>query len=325
MRYDFETYRTSQHCEWEQSTHGSDQFFGIGALTGTSMSFALNFTYQSGKFVVLEPAKLFFDSQPIMPSYYHKEKTWLKGFPMTALSYHIMNSPSLVPFYNQIKDCRELHFPTTMLFDSVADYRESKKDQNADDSVDEQAELNQNTQNVLDSKQEQDEEKLPPMNSESTYRIPLLQHNLFDGLMQISQPLKLFDLKLPVIDVEPMLQEFKRKMMADIHILPISTEDKLSTDFEKIWIKTNGSSYDKAKALLLDYTKNNSRFFRVLTLHWNRHHIEDVANILAPSDTATADEDKVKKLLDGLNKIKLKNTAGKLGECINYIAHKTAM
>jgi predicted transcriptional regulator len=83
-----------------------------------------------------------------------------------------------------------------------------------------------------------------------------------------------------------------------------------------IWnsLREKNSAFEKAKALLLDYTKNDSRAKRIGTFHWNRHHVSEITSIL--SNKAIDNIDKLKEHLLSIN---LKNPTGSLAKRIGFI------
>lgn len=545
LQLDFETYSTSAHREWELSNHGSDLFLGTGALTGVSLTYALNYLYQSKKLTIDEPEKLFFDSQKIMPSFYHKEKTWLQGFRMTALSYHVPNSKSVFAFATQIDDCRSQHFPTTMHGDSRSEYEKRKEmknisddsdqyldefngiEQTADENKGEQSaytpvstatgwksrptapriidivwlnrikppanplslfvvdldtmkkELNEATSRILsefkssiptaqvqlitvtldqyethkkmlmgqkilyvpnsDKRDETNYTHLFSISIKSTkenlnkailaiddffinstivYEFPKISISLVkynDASPQNSDEiciavennfsyttdqykklilalwnlLELFDVNVSNMTPNPSAKELKTENtiitpvtymsqdtassttpLSDIFITKNDIKNSsirssnalvacamrilmmrmaakkpdeqntsslgqesvrfhelylgstFSPEYDKLWNESNGSLFENVKAILLDYTKNDSTIKRLFTFHWNRHHVSEVTHALSSLPDDKTDEEKLDLLLDSLGKITLNNSDGTLGSRIAYIVAK---
>lgn len=78
-----------------------------------------------------------------------------------------------------------------------------------------------------------------------------------------------------------------------------------------------------ARALLNDYTKNDSAISRFFHGHWNRHHVLEVARIVKMIDRheiANASD-----LLFSLNQIQLVNPHGSLARRINFIERKLGL
>lgn len=74
------------------------------------------------------------------------------------------------------------------------------------------------------------------------------------------------------------------------------------------------------EALLHDYTKGEGttgKWLRFLTLHWNRHHVQDVLKVLEKTDDPQA----VQIALNALKRINSKNSAGSLQRRLSFIAH----
>ncbi len=74
----------------------------------------------------------------------------------------------------------------------------------------------------------------------------------------------------------------------------------------------------KGRALLNDYTKGNSVFYRVATGHWNRHHVDNVAQIVALIDKGVIKQ--VSDLQESLEEIPLRNDNGSLARRLHFIA-----
>lgn len=90
---------------------------------------------------------------------------------------------------------------------------------------------------------------------------------------------------------------------------PIS-EEKLKTELEK------------ARNVLNDYTQNNSWFGRVFAGYWNRHHVNEVNQLVQQIDDGTIKT--VGKLLTELERIILVNANGSLAKSIRYIREQNA-
>ncbi|AHE67749.1 DUF5617 domain-containing protein [Legionella oakridgensis] len=86
--------------------------------------------------------------------------------------------------------------------------------------------------------------------------------------------------------------------------------------------QTSKDPLQSARALLNDYTKGNSWWLRFFTGHWNRHHIQEVAQIVKKMDDGII-KDK-HSLLTELNKIHLVNINGSLARRIQFIERKFA-
>lgn len=80
------------------------------------------------------------------------------------------------------------------------------------------------------------------------------------------------------------------------------------------------SNMDKSKALLIDYTKNNSKWCRFWTGHWNRHHLKAVQSIVdrLENNHPEAITD-LEKLMDELDKINPENNKGSLAKRMKFI------
>lgn len=80
---------------------------------------------------------------------------------------------------------------------------------------------------------------------------------------------------------------------------------------------------DKAKALLVDYTKSNSNWTLFWTGHWNRHYIKEVQTILNNMDTTNPNIEKpiadIEALMDALDEINPKNLADSLAKRMKFI------
>ncbi|KTD55699.1 hypothetical protein Lsan_3251 [Legionella santicrucis] len=85
--------------------------------------------------------------------------------------------------------------------------------------------------------------------------------------------------------------------------------EKLGEKIEGLEGKLDKAQRELMKAILLDYTKNNSVFQRILSGAWNRHHIK-------------AAEDLINKI-DKLESSQLKQEINKLDNQVNNSKHKT--
>jgi Domain of unknown function (DUF5617) len=93
-------------------------------------------------------------------------------------------------------------------------------------------------------------------------------------------------------------------------------QTKILQQLQGTWSKNaEHAPLDKAKLLLQDYTKSNSRIMRIFTGCWNRHHIAEVTAIQKDVSIAT-----VEQLLEKLGNIKLKNSEGHLATIIRFLA-----
>ncbi|KTC90706.1 DUF5617 domain-containing protein [Fluoribacter dumoffii] len=102
--------------------------------------------------------------------------------------------------------------------------------------------------------------------------------------------------------------------------------------YPRIWNKiSGGSNLRRIKALLLDYTKEKcflgSFFGRVITGHWNRHHVSAVSQIIAnmsiknyyeSTDDVVADLKLLKPEKGGSLDQRIKFIEMKLEEQLNY-------
>ncbi|MFC3909159.1 DUF5617 domain-containing protein [Legionella dresdenensis] len=88
--------------------------------------------------------------------------------------------------------------------------------------------------------------------------------------------------------------------------------------YQDCYQRCEGSELDKACALLVDYTKGDSRILRFFTGHWNRHHIEDVNRILAMVKRKQIVN--VDQLLEKLYQIDFFNHPGSLASRTLFIA-----
>ena len=88
-------------------------------------------------------------------------------------------------------------------------------------------------------------------------------------------------------------------------------------DLEKIWRKSSHvirSEEEKIIDILNDYTKNNSKFMRFFTLHWNRHHVSAIQAVVNEAQNKTSEQ-----LLKKIENIKLVNTQGSVATIIDFI------
>ncbi|CAM3039733.1 Dot/Icm secretion system substrate [Legionella steigerwaltii] len=104
---------------------------------------------------------------------------------------------------------------------------------------------------------------------------------------------------------------------------------KLTIDFPdsytKVWNKVSGeSNYRRIKALLIDYTKESCFFGsfigRVMSGHWNRHHVSAVSKIIANMSVNDYYESTDEIILD-LKILKPEN-GGSLSKRIKFIEMK---
>tara|TARA_B100000989_G_C19532054_1_gene470626 strand:+ start:3229 stop:4749 length:1521 start_codon:yes stop_codon:yes gene_type:complete len=77
------------------------------------------------------------------------------------------------------------------------------------------------------------------------------------------------------------------------------------------------NNLSKARALLADYTKNDSALARFFTGHWNRHHVSTVNNIVNKIDNNQYHD--IHELLSELYAINNQNLTGSLARRITFI------
>lgn len=87
------------------------------------------------------------------------------------------------------------------------------------------------------------------------------------------------------------------------------------------FFKSKDDPLANARALLNDYTKSNSALSRFFHGHWNRHHVQEISNIVSEIDNNTLQN--IDQLMDKLKSIKLANPVGSLAKRIRYIEEKT--
>lgn len=95
--------------------------------------------------------------------------------------------------------------------------------------------------------------------------------------------------------------------------------------YTKIWNNTHGGSNTKRiKALLLDYTKENCVFGsfigRLISGHWNRHHVQSVSKIIAKISIKNY-YDSAEDIVSDLKTLKPEK-GGSLYQRIKYIEKK---
>lgn len=102
-------------------------------------------------------------------------------------------------------------------------------------------------------------------------------------------------------------------------ILRILTRSQLDyqRELQSIWSNTPGNNWARIRAILCDYTKNNSTLFRIFTGHWNRHHVDKVHQIYRHSNGKSP-----QMILNELKTISLVNTAGTLEAIIAFLEDK---
>ncbi|WP_133126845.1 DUF5617 domain-containing protein [Legionella nagasakiensis] len=86
--------------------------------------------------------------------------------------------------------------------------------------------------------------------------------------------------------------------------------------------QTSKDPLQSARALLDDYTKGNSWWLRFFTGHWNRHHVQEVAQIVKKIDEGRIKDNDT--LVSELDKIHLVNLNGSLARRTLFIKEKFA-
>lgn len=99
-----------------------------------------------------------------------------------------------------------------------------------------------------------------------------------------------------------------------------NTHKKFPSSYKKLWPEILDQNHQNdlmnLRNMLNDYTKNNSKFGRFFTGHWNRHHVSEVNNIVERIDQLSMS---YFEAIQALSKIKLKNTEGSLAHRISFI------
>jgi hypothetical protein len=87
---------------------------------------------------------------------------------------------------------------------------------------------------------------------------------------------------------------------------------------------TSGSSkLNSARALLDDYTKGDNAFVRFAFFHWNRHHVDAVADIVRKIDKGQIkNEAQLRVILKNLEENNVINPDGSIARRISYIVEK---
>jgi hypothetical protein len=79
------------------------------------------------------------------------------------------------------------------------------------------------------------------------------------------------------------------------------------------------------RALLNDYTQNNSALWRFFTLHWNRNHVAKVNELVADIDKLIVNEDTVFERLDAIVRGNPFNPNGSLARRIDFLKEKNGI
>ena len=108
------------------------------------------------------------------------------------------------------------------------------------------------------------------------------------------------------------------------HVFPKSY-DNMWNSVQQSSGGTNQQQVQQIRKLLNDYTKDNSWFKRVISGHWNRHHVKEVANIVKDIDSGKLKS--AKEITAQLDKVggsgKKVNPTGSFRKRLDFIKEKT--